>query len=157
AEQQANPIPLTTSVAPLIGNQTTSPQLTLTFTAASSYSPIAPPVQNVYYQIDTWQGLWLRASGAAPTFTGGTPMLQLGTHVVYASASDGQTADSIQTGMQSSPALGQITGYVFTVMPSSSSASVALVSSSNPSIVGQPVTFTATVMANSGTPSGNVL
>jgi hypothetical protein len=155
-EQQTSAIPLTTAITPLPGNQTTFTQPTFTFTTSSSYAPTAPPVQTVYYQLDTWQGPWLQASGSASTFTAQTPVLRLGTHVLYAYAADGQTADSIQTGPQSSPDIGQIAAYVFTVMPSASYAAAALSSSPNPSVMSQAVTFTATVSGGGNTPTGTV-
>jgi YVTN family beta-propeller protein len=155
-EQQTSAIPLTTAITALPGNQTALTQPTFTFTTSSSYAPTAPPVQAVYYQLDTWQGPWLQAPGSAPTFTTQTPVLRLGTHVLYAYAADGQSADSIQTGPQSSPNIGQITAYVFMVVPSASYAAVALSSNGNPSVLNQAVTFTATVSGGGNTPTGTV-
>ena len=156
-EQQVNQIPLTTAITALPGNQTTMTQPTFTFTTNSTYAPTAPPVQTVYYQVDTWQGPWLQAAGSAPNFTGQTPVLRLGTHVLYAYAADGQTADSLQTNAQSSPVIGQLAAYVFTVMPSASYAASTLSSSVNPSSFNQSVTFTATVASSTGgTPTGTV-
>jgi len=45
AEQEVQDIPLRASTTPLADNQTTS-TLTVTFTTASTVSPIAPPVEN---------------------------------------------------------------------------------------------------------------
>src|SRR5581483_1206686 len=119
------------------------------------------PVQNVYFQFDSWQGFWLKAAGSASTFTGGplAPLLP-GIHIVYAYAIDGQFADSIQPGGsgfgQSSPIAGAIAAFVFLVVPEPSS--VGVVSNIKPSVFGQPVTFTATVTSsNFGTPSGTVI
>jgi len=152
-EQQVQPIPLTTSITATAGNQ-------FTFTTNSSYGPFAPLVQNVYFQFDTWQGPWLKAAGSAPNFTGGppTPLLP-GLHIIYAYATDGQFADSIQPGGsgfgQSSPIAGAIAALAFLIVPESSS--VAVSSSTQPSVFGQPLTFTATVTSfNFGTPSGTV-
>ncbi|HTC92904.1 MAG TPA: Ig-like domain repeat protein [Terriglobales bacterium] len=154
SERKIQPVPLTTSIAPSSGNQ-------LTFTTNSSYSPVAPPVQNVYFQFDSWQGPWLKAAGSAPNFTGApsTPLLP-GIHIVYAYAADGQFADSIQPGGsgfgQSSPIPGAMAAFLFLVVPEPSN--IAISSSANPSVFGQPVTFTATVTSNNfGTPGGTVI
>src|SRR5205085_7764176 len=85
------------------------PLFSFNFTASASY---APPVLNVYYQLDTWQGFWRKASGTWPNFFG--PIfapLYVGSHTVYAFAVDGQFADSIQTGLQSSPIPGAMAAY----------------------------------------------
>jgi YVTN family beta-propeller protein len=115
-EAAAQSIPLTTAIGPLPGNQTGSPTPSFTFTATSSFAPTAPPVQGVYYQVDTWQGTWQKASGSGP-FSGTTAALGLGTHIVYAFAVDGEEATSVNTGSGSSPLIGQMAAYVFTVVP----------------------------------------
>ena len=151
-EQQVQPIPLTTAIAPLPANM-------FSFTTSSAYSPIVPAVQNVYFQFDTWQGPWLKASGSAPNFIGSAPALLPGIHIVYAYAADAQFGDSTQTGAagtgQSSPIPGAIAAYVFLVVPVASSTSLPS-SSANPAVFGQPISFTATVTSPSGTPSGVV-
>src|SRR5579859_7748274 len=153
-EQQVQPVPLTTSITPVPNSNQ------FNFTTTSSYNPIAPLVQNVYFQFDSWQGPWLKAGGSAPNFTGVPPTpLLLGIHIIYAYAADGQFADSIQPGGsgfgQSSPIAGAIAAFVFLVVPEPSSVGVA--SSTQPSVFGQPVNFTATVTSsNFGTPSGTV-
>src|SRR5262249_34896161 len=52
-EQNTQAIPLTTTITPLAGNQTTSTTPTFTFTTSSTYSPNAPTPQSVYFQLDT--------------------------------------------------------------------------------------------------------
>ena len=101
-EQQVNAISLTTTITPRPNNLTINPVPVFTFTTSSSYAPTVPLVQSVYYQVDTWQGPWLQASGSAPTFTGQLPILQLGTHILYAYATDAQQGDSVQPGSASS-------------------------------------------------------
>jgi YVTN family beta-propeller protein len=153
-EQQVQPIPLVTAIAPLTDNQTISPTPTFDFTATSSFSPTAPTPQAVWYQLDTWQGPWLPASGAAPNFSGTTPSLPLGTHILYAFATDGQDANS--TGMEQQ-LIGSMAAYLFEVVPASTTT--ALTSAPNPSYLGESVTFTATVTVTppgSGTPTGTV-
>ncbi len=145
-EQQVQPVPLTTTIAPLPGNQVLNPFPPIfRFAATSSYMPIAPPVQNVYSQVDTWQGRWRRAEGSAPNFGDSTSSLLPGIHIVYAYATDGQFADSIQTGSQSSPIIGAIAAYVFLVVPSGATTTLSLTSGANPSTLGQSLTFTATI------------
>jgi hypothetical protein len=105
--------------------------------------------------LDTWQGPWLPASGTTPNFTGATPSLSLGTHILYAFATDGQDANS--TGMEQQ-LIGSMAAYLFDVVPPANTTT-ALTSSLNPSTYGQSVTFTATVTVTppgSGTPTGTV-
>ncbi|MBL0121760.1 MAG: hypothetical protein IPP88_03190 [Betaproteobacteria bacterium] len=107
-------IPLTTAIGSLPGNQTGLASPTFTFTPASTFVPTVPPVQGVYYQIDTWQGAWQKAGGTG-LYTGTTAPLGLGTHILYAFAVDGQESTSVSTGVQASPLVGQMAAYVFTV------------------------------------------
>ncbi|MDH4209290.1 MAG: hypothetical protein OEV76_10480, partial [Anaerolineae bacterium] len=72
-----------------------------------------PPVRQIYYQVDTWTGPWLRASPAGGSGSGQTPTLLPGTHLLFAFAADGQDATSINTGLGSSPVIGQISAYHF--------------------------------------------
>src|SRR5581483_2869060 len=161
AEQQVQPIPLTVAITPLPGNQTANPRTTFTFTTNSAFSPNAPPVQSVYYQVDAWQGPWLQATGSAPNFSGTLPSLASGIHVIYAYATDGQVADSIQPGSshngQSSPLISTISAYLFLVLPQNTVTRVELTSGSNPANFGDSLMFTATVLPQfGGTPTGTV-
>src|SRR6266851_3823837 len=127
-EQQVQPIPLTTAITagdtfygdPL-KNQTTSATPSFTFTASSAFSPTAPPVDAVYFQVDTWQGPWTAATATMTpgSFTTTLPTLSLGIHILYAYATDGQDASSIMTtdgnGGGSSPVIGNIAAYLFLV------------------------------------------
>ncbi|HZR28696.1 MAG TPA: Ig-like domain repeat protein [Terriglobales bacterium] len=156
AEQQVQPIPLTTTILPLTNNTFTNPGTPVfNFTTASSYFPTAPLVQNLYYQFDTWQGPWLRAtSTGANAFSGAGPLLAPGIHIVYAYAADSQFADSTQTGLESSPIPGAIAAYVFLVVPTSSSTTLA--SNDNPAHYGDTVTLTATVTVSGTAATGIV-
>ena len=69
---------------------------------------------NVYFQVDTWQGSWARATGNGSSFSGTLSVQPLGFHILYAFASDGQEATSTQAG---SPMVGAITAYGFMVTP----------------------------------------
>jgi len=99
-------IPLQASVTPLDGNQTTSAKPTLTLSALSGFSPIAPPLQGMYAQVDTWQKAW-----TAPTKKGSGNFrvtvgpLQPGFHILYVYATDGQVA-SATLSRPSSPLVG---------------------------------------------------
>jgi YVTN family beta-propeller protein len=123
-EQQTQAIPLTTTISPLVGNQTSSPVPTFTFTGSDSFAPTAPSLEGLYFQLDTWQGPWFAAAstGTQGSFTGTAPTLSPGVHILYAYATDGQDASSLQTGgiggSNSSPVLGNITAYLFLVNPS---------------------------------------
>jgi hypothetical protein len=125
AEQQVQTIPLTATISPLPGNQTSSTTPTFTFTASSSFSPTAPPPDAVYFQVDTWQGAWTPATATTipGSFSGTLPAQSPGVHLLYAYATDGQDATSVQAGggsagassQQSSPVIGNITAYLFLV------------------------------------------
>jgi hypothetical protein len=114
---RAEAIPLTTSITPLPGDATWLPLPTFSFSATSTFSPTIPPVRQIFYQVDTWTGPWLKASPAGATGSGQTPALLLGTHLIFAFAVDGQEATSINTGQGSSPVIGEISAYHFLVKP----------------------------------------
>jgi YVTN family beta-propeller protein len=117
-DQSVHDVPLQVTIAPLAGNITASATPTFALTAASGFFPSAPPVEGVAYQVDTWQGGWRAASATGGnTFAATTPPLQIGVHVLYAYATDAQEATSINTGRHSSPLIGSIAAYVFTVVP----------------------------------------
>ena len=117
-EQQVQPIPLVIAIAPLTDNQTVGRTPTFNFTATSSFGPYTPTPQAVWYQLDTWQIPWLPASGVPPSFAGATPSLSLGTHILYAFATDGQDANSTGVAQQ---LIGSMAAYLFKVMPASTS------------------------------------
>jgi YVTN family beta-propeller protein len=160
-EQQVNAIPLTTTISPLPGNATPNPQPTFNFTTTSSYAPSVPAVQNVYYQLDTWQGRWLPATGTAPNFSATLSSLTPGVHILYAYAEDAQEGDSIQPALgssgDSSPMIGAITAYVFAEVPRQpSDTQLTLTAGTNPSALGQSLTFTATVSGIGFIPTGTI-
>ena len=114
-EQLEQPVPLTVAITPLTHDRASSTTPTFSFSAATTFAPTAPPVMNVYYQVDTFQGRWLKATPDGATSSGTTPALSPGLHILYAFAADGMTADSVQTGQQSAPLVGSIAAYVFLV------------------------------------------
>ncbi len=118
-EQAITSIPLTTSITPLPGDETSDPTPTFALSASSGYSPITPPEQAVYFQVDTWQGPWQTATAlGGGNFDATTSSLALGTHVLFAFASDGQDATACSSAHETlcSPRVGQIAAYVFTVV-----------------------------------------
>ena len=104
-EQQVQPIPLTASINPLPGNQTSSSTPGFTFSASSTFSPIATAPDTVYYQVDTWQGPWNAATGTNPTYAGMLAPLQPGFHILYAFAGDSEEATSATAG-------GRLIGFI---------------------------------------------
>jgi YVTN family beta-propeller protein len=118
-ENPIQAIPLTTAIAP-IGGTTTNTTPTFTFTAASTFSPNVPGIENVYYQIDTTQGEWTAATaGSGGNYTA-TPASALspGTHIVYAYSADGQDATREFTNLAGVGVVltGQIAAQVFTIV-----------------------------------------
>jgi hypothetical protein len=111
--QPAAPNPLVATINPLTGNATSNPSPTFTFTASSSFAPIAPPVENVYYQLDTTQGTWLPATGTAPSFSATLSSVPLGSHVLFYYATDGSDSTSVAVG---STSIGTVSAYPFTVV-----------------------------------------
>ncbi|MGB6429427.1 MAG: Ig-like domain repeat protein [Candidatus Acidiferrales bacterium] len=143
-EAGAQAVPLTTTIAPLAGNQFIGAP-TFNFTTASTFAPNAPAVADVYFQVDTWQGPWLAATGGGNSFSGGTGAIGVGAHILYAFAADAQAATA--NGL-SSPLIGSITAYEFTIIPEATST-VLTSNAGNPNTAGSSITFTATV-----TPAG---
>ena len=159
-EQQVQPIPLTTTINPLAGNQTSNPTPTFTFSATSTFAPTAPPVDALYFQFDTWQGPWIPAT-ATPGggFSGKAPTLSLGTHILYAYATDGQDATSIMTTIFGgcSPVTGAISAYLFDVV-NQPSESLAIIMSAPSSVqLGTGLTYLIQVTAGSTTATNSTV
>ncbi len=115
-EGQVQAIPLQAAITPLAGNTTTSPTPSFTFTASSTFSPTATTPNSLLFQLDSWQGPWqVATNGGSGNFSGTTPTLQLGFHILYAYSTDGQDATSTNTGSQSSPLISNIAAYGFLV------------------------------------------
>jgi len=112
-KENLQPVPLRVNIVPLAENQTTSLAPTFAFTAQSGFSPTTPPPQNIFFQVDTAQGPWTRASINGSSFSGTVASsLQPGPHILYAYADDGQ--DFAQP---SSPLVSALGAYEFLVMP----------------------------------------
>jgi len=107
-EQDLTTSPLTVSITPE-PFQPNSTSRSFTFTGASAFSPTAPPVQQIHYQLDTWVNPWMTATplGTNPQAVTFGP-LQDGMHILFAYATDGG-----DTGH--SPRIGQIQAFPFFV------------------------------------------
>lgn len=110
-EQEVQNIPLTVAIGALADHTTNSTTPTLALTTGGTLT-----ARRVYFQIDTWQGTWTSATGSAPNFSATVSALLPGTHVLYAFATDGEEAGSTAS-MPSSPLIGNIAAYHFTVIP----------------------------------------
>jgi YVTN family beta-propeller protein len=114
---QAQPYTLTTAITHLSGDITSNPDQPFTFTATNTASPPVPPVTNLYFQFDSIDGPWSRATLTGPpmsgvfTFTGNASGLPANQHTLFAFAVDGQEATSVM--LASSPIVGKVTSYVF--------------------------------------------
>jgi YVTN family beta-propeller protein len=153
SEEQPQPIPLTTAITPLPGNISTTATPTFTFTPETTFAPMAPPIRQVYFQMDTWEGAWTAATPKGGIYTGTVAQpLYLGTHVVYAFATDGQ--ESTSTGL-AQQLIGKIAPQVVTVVRPGSTTTIS--ADINPAGVGQSVTFTSMVTGGvCTTPTGTV-
>ncbi len=142
-EAQAQPNPLTTAITPLPGNTTTNAAQAFQFNAANT---APPPVTNLFFQFDTFEGAWNGGTSGttAGSFTGAASGLTVGTHILYAFATDGEEATSVM--LASSPVIGGMAAYVFD--EEGISTSTTLTADVNPAILGQQVMFTAAVFSS---------
>ena len=156
ADQQVNPIPLAVQqISPVSfsGVSTQDRNPVFAFAASTSFQPFSLPMANVFYQVDTWQGLWLPATGLGSNFSAQLSHLSLGDHILYAYATDGQDSSLYEGNSITSP----IAAYPFTVVQSGSSTALAV--SANPATFGQSVTVTAAVSSPATqvpTPTGSI-
>jgi YVTN family beta-propeller protein len=142
-EQRTQTVPLTTTIAPLPGNQYvgTVPPPTFNFTTASTFAPGTPAVQDVFLQVDTWQGPWVAAPVTGNAASGAPLSISSGSHILYAYAADAQSATA---NGPSSPLAGSIAAYVFTIVPEGTTTALTS-NAANPNPAGSAITFTATV------------
>ncbi len=117
AEQQVQQLPLVTAIAPqsFSGLQSPANNPIFTFTPQSNYFPFNPAPHSVYFQVDSWEGHWTSAQFLGGPFSGQTPSLTLGDHVLFAYAGDGTEATALG---RSETVIGRIESYPFTVMAS---------------------------------------
>lgn len=123
APTPAGPAKLATFVDAIPGNLTNDNPLPLNLTAVSLYGPFTPAVQQVYYQVDSSAGPWLPASPAGAAAVASLSGLRAGQHTIYAFASDGLDATSINSGLASSGIPGRVAAYSFVTSGGSGSFS----------------------------------
>jgi YVTN family beta-propeller protein len=143
-EQPVEPGTLTTAITPLPNNQafTATPNFTFTVQGTGTLAPDA-----VYFQLDTWQNEWTKASESEPLFSGDLAGVQPGFHILYAYATDGRESTPMQLG---SPITGAIQAYGFLVAPPPPMAQTISFGFISSQTVGTSVKLTAT--ASSGLP-----
>ncbi|MBP7686428.1 MAG: hypothetical protein KA765_00895, partial [Thermoflexales bacterium] len=119
--------PLMVNITPLPDNFNRLAAPFFILTPLDQYRPNQSIGHQVYYQVDTWQGQWLTAAYANNNqWTAAPTALQNGIHILYAYATDGQDAGSINPSPSYSPVIGSIAAYVFLVRaPWSTYADVA--------------------------------
>jgi len=112
--EQVHPNTIATTISPFTGNQTSDETPTFNFTASNGLS--TAPVDELLFQMDTWQGPWTQASpGTQGNFTGNSARLLPGLHTLYAYATEGEEATSTVAGPESSPLIGSVATYEFLV------------------------------------------
>lgn len=114
AAAQAQPNPITVTIAPLAGNATANETPTFGFTGTNGFG--SWPLDELLFQTDTWQGSWTPATPGLPgQFSGKTSILLPGFHTIYAYATEGEAATATVTGSQGSPLIGTVAAYGFLV------------------------------------------
>ncbi len=124
AEQHVQGSPPLTAIMPLPGDCTIADETLFIMEAAGSGST---PVLGVYYQLDTWIGPWQRAfrTGVAGRWQGHVIDPSPGLHILYAFATDGQDATSVNTGQGAGSIVGSIAAYLFLKEPGNPIPSLA--------------------------------
>jgi YVTN family beta-propeller protein len=110
---------LTTTIQTFDNNTVFTSLPTFGFTAQNHLT--GAPVTGVYFQVDTWQGVWnpttLNSGVYTPKFPLATP-IPPGFHMLYAFATSGDDANTSSfVGLQASPLVGPIASYGFLVAP----------------------------------------
>jgi YVTN family beta-propeller protein len=151
SEQQVQTVPITTTVQPLTGDRTAS--LTPTFSLSTSNTLSTASVDNVFYQMDTWEAGWTTAADAGVnSFTAAIPTLQPGYHILYAYATDGEEGTSANTGLQNSPLIGNIAAYPFMVAAQGATLAPTSLSFGDQEATTEGTPQTATLTNNGATP-----
>jgi len=165
-EQQAQVGPLQTNISSFPNDLTTSLTPTFNFTASSSFSPFAPPIDNLFFQFDSWEGPWSSASAAGANAFSASPSLQPGAHFLYAFATDSRETSSGISQKSVAPFTGNITSYLFvagaTILPLTITVNGAGTVASNPQGIDCPSACTAgfapgTAITLTATPSAGAL
>jgi hypothetical protein len=124
-ELEAQPIALNTSLNAIPDHTSSISNPTFDIQVNSEYTSNIPHVLQVYFQVDTWQRLWMSATqtvnidlldAEATTFwEAHIPAQQNGVHILYAFATDGMDAGSINPSPNYSPIVGRMRAYLFLV------------------------------------------
>jgi DNA-binding beta-propeller fold protein YncE len=107
----------TVSINPLPGNRTNSAAPTFTLSAISPLPAGNLPSKQVYYQVDTKTGTWLRAVPNGTSWQATLTCLTNGLHTLYAMPDDGQEGASANTGPNGSALVGKVSAYLFVKEP----------------------------------------
>ena len=155
-EQQQQTIPITPGITALSNNLTNTATTTFTFAAANTLLT-SGTVNNVFFQVDTWQGPWTATTNSTGnTFTGSTGVLKPGFHILYAYATDGEAGTSTITGLQSSPLIGNVAGYGFLVTAQSAlTQTTPVITWPTPSAITYGTTLGATQLNATATVNGS--
>jgi YVTN family beta-propeller protein len=109
-EKQPNPLAVEFAALPDDTAALSTP--TFSFQATTSGSL---PVTQIYYQVDSWTGRWLKAFPAGSSATGASQPLHPGMHILYAFATDASLNNL--TGANS-PMIGRLNAYRFKIVSS---------------------------------------
>ncbi|MBU8711156.1 fibronectin type III domain-containing protein [Brevibacillus parabrevis] len=89
--ETASPLPVKIDAFP--NNRLTDGTASVRFTPKNNYAPIQGRILDVYYQLDSSQGAWKKATPSGPDdWIGSLDGLTPGMHVLFAMATDGQEA-----------------------------------------------------------------
>lgn len=87
--KSANPLPV--QIAPFPNNRLTEGAASVRFTPKNNYAPIQGRILDVYYQLDSTQGAWKKATpSGSDDWIGSLDGMTTGMHVLFALATDGQ-------------------------------------------------------------------
>ena len=110
---------LTTTILTFDNNKVFTSLPTFSFTAQNHLTFSA--ITGVYFQVDTWQGVWNPTTLNSGVYSGSLPSnapIPPGFHMLYAFATSGDDANTSSfVGLQSSPLVGPIASYGFLVAP----------------------------------------
>ncbi len=110
---------LTTTIQTFDNNTVFTSLPTFGFTAQNHLTGGA--VTGVYFQVDTWQGVWNPTTLNSGVYSGSLPStapIPPGFHMLYAFATSGDDASTSSfVGLQSSPLVGPMASYGFLVAP----------------------------------------
>jgi YVTN family beta-propeller protein len=146
------PLPLNYSppanFVPLFTSTSSTPIFTFRAGRQSPVPASALVPQGCYYQINTWQGAWTKATDWGTYYSRKLDTLLPGYHILYACATDNQVATLTQP---SSPLMGNITAYCFLVT-SPAVATYFSISAPATAQIGGSVLVTVTALDAKGNP-----